>query len=55
MQLIKDPNATYAERVLKDHFDTKVNVKMGKRKGKIEIEFYGEKDLSRILEIMKFQ
>ena len=51
----KDPNATYAERVLKDHFDTKVNVKMGKRKGKIEIEFYGEKDLSRILEIMKFQ
>ena len=51
----KDPSASYAESVLKDHFDTRVNVKMGKRKGKIEIEFYGEKDLSRILEIMKYK
>lgn len=50
----KDPNASYAESLLKERFDTKVNVKMGKRKGKIEIEFYGEKDLTRILEMIKF-
>lgn len=52
--VVKDSNAVYAERILKDRFDTRVNVKMGKRKGKIEIEFYGDKDLSRILELIKF-
>lgn len=53
-EIVKDNNAMYAERMLKDRFDTKVNVKMGKRKGKIEIEFYGKNDLSRILELIKF-
>lgn len=53
-EIFKDNNAIYAERMLKDRFDTKVNVKMGKRKGKIEIEFYGKNDLSRILELIKF-
>ena len=32
---------------------TKVNIKQGVRKGKIEIEYYGAEDLSRILKLIK--
>jgi ParB family chromosome partitioning protein len=40
------------ENTLKQFFGTKVNVVHGKKKGKIEIEFYSEEDLSRILELL---
>lgn len=40
------------ENSLKQFFGTKVNVVQGKKKGKIEIEFYSEEDLSRILELL---
>jgi ParB family chromosome partitioning protein len=40
------------ENNLKQFFGTKVNVVQGKKKGKIEIEFYSEEDLSRILELL---
>jgi ParB family chromosome partitioning protein len=40
------------ENSLKQLFGTKVNVLQGKNKGKIEIEFYSEEDLSRILELL---
>lgn len=38
---------------LMDYFSTKVNIKHGVKKGKIEIEYYGDDDLNRILELMK--
>lgn len=38
---------------LMDYFATKVNIKHGVKKGKIEIEYYGEDDLNRILDLMK--
>jgi ParB family chromosome partitioning protein len=40
------------ENSLKQFFGTKVSVVQGKKKGKIEIEFYSEEDLSRILELL---
>jgi len=43
---------TEVENTLKQFFGTKVNVIPGKKKGKIEIEFYSEEDLSRILELL---
>ena len=36
---------------LQDYFGTKVNINKKKNKGKIEIEYYSEEDLQRILEI----
>lgn len=40
---------------LQDHFGTKVNISNKKNKGKIEIEYYSEEDLQRILDIMNMQ
>lgn len=37
---------------LEQHFGTKVNVNNKKNKGKIEIEYYSEEDLQRILDIL---
>lgn len=37
---------------LQTHFGTKVNLNNNKNKGKIEIEYYSEDDLQRILEIL---
>ena len=36
---------------LQNHFGTKVNINANKGKGKIEIEYYSEEDLQRILDI----
>lgn len=38
---------------LQNYFGTKVNINTKKNKGKIEIEYYSEDDLQRILEIIK--
>jgi len=40
------------EEKLKDHFGTKVMISDGKKKGKIEIEFYSEDELNRIIEML---
>lgn len=37
---------------LQDYFSTKVNFNFNKNKGKIEIEYYSEEDLQRILDII---
>ena len=41
------------KRKLKRLFDTKINLQNNKNKGKIEIEYYSEDDLQRILDILK--
>lgn len=38
---------------LEEHFGTKVKITHGNKKGKIEIEYYGNDDLERILNILK--
>lgn len=40
---------------LQDYFGTKVSINSGKNKGKIEIEYYSEEDLQRILDIMSLE
>lgn len=40
------------ENSLKSYFGTKVAIKQGKKKGKIEIDFFSEEDLKRIIELL---
>ena len=40
------------ESTLRDYFGTNVTIKKNKNKGKIEIEFFSEEDLERILELL---
>ena len=51
---IDDLNPYYKEikNQLQNYFGTKVNVSNKKNKGKIEIEYYSEEDLQRILDII---
>lgn len=51
----KDENPYYIdiEERLKNAFGTKVLIKSGRNKGKIEIEYYSEDDLQRIVELLK--
>lgn len=43
------------ESQLREYFGTNVQIKKTKNKGKIEIEFYSEEDLERILEILQIE
>lgn len=46
----KDPIVVELEENLMSYLGTKVKIIYGKEKGKIEIEYYGEEDLERILD-----
>lgn len=46
------PDLADAETRLKRHLGTRVNLKRGLKKGKIEIEFYSDSDLTRLLELI---
>ncbi len=48
----KPPEIVRIEEHLQQTFGTKVSIKTGKRRGKIEIEYYGMDDLERVLEIL---
>lgn len=41
------------ESILREKFGTGVQIHRGKRKGKIEIEFYSNEDLERIIEVLE--
>lgn len=49
----KDIFITEKENHLKEFFGTNVTINKGKKKGKIEIEFFSDDDLNRILEKME--
>ncbi len=49
----KDLFVTQFEERLRDCFGTSVHIKMGKNKGKIEIDFFTNDDLERIMEIIQ--
>ncbi|WP_080871886.1 ParB/RepB/Spo0J family partition protein [Oceanobacillus timonensis] len=49
----KDVFIQERETVLRDTLGTAVHINKGKRKGKIEIEFYNDEDLNRILEYLE--
>lgn len=48
----KDPFIIEIEESLKSLFGTKVSIVKGVKKGKIEIEYYSEEDLERILQLL---
>lgn len=49
----KEPYVVEVEENLMRILGTKVNLVQGKKKGKIEIEYYGNEDLERIIEILR--
>ncbi|MBU5594451.1 ParB/RepB/Spo0J family partition protein [Amphibacillus sp. MSJ-3] len=49
----KDIFITEYENKLRDHLGTSVKIHKGKKKGKIEIDFFNNEDLNRILEILQ--
>lgn len=49
----KDVFIQERESILRDRLGTGVSIQKGKRKGKIEIEFYSNDDLERIIEILE--
>ncbi|MCL2482898.1 MAG: ParB/RepB/Spo0J family partition protein [Propionibacteriaceae bacterium] len=51
-QKAENPRAVTLAAALSHKFDTRVSVDMGARHGKVVIEFAGEEDLDRILEII---
>ncbi|SOC08115.1 chromosome segregation DNA-binding protein [Ureibacillus xyleni] len=51
----KDIFVQATETQLREYFGTNVQIKKAKNKGKIEIEFYSEDDLERILEILQVE
>lgn len=51
----KDVHVQATESQLRDYFGTQVQIKKVKDKGKIEIEFYSDDDLHRILEILRLE
>lgn len=48
----KDSSLVFVEERLKELLGTKVNIVKGKKKGKIEIEYYNDDDLERIVEFL---
>ena len=48
----KEPYITDLEDKLMRSLGTKVNLIIGNKKGKIEIEFYGDDDLERLLDLI---
>lgn len=49
----KDSTLMFIEDTLKGILGTKVNIVKGKKKGKIEIEYYGDEELERLIEIIQ--
>jgi ParB family chromosome partitioning protein len=51
----RDPNLVALEDQLRQMFGTRVHINVGKERGKVEIEFYTEDDLTRILGLLGAQ
>lgn len=51
----KDIHTQATESQLREYFGTQVQIKKAKNKGKIEIEFYSEDDLQRILDMLNIE
>ncbi len=48
----KDPEVQRVEEELQHHLGTKVTVRHGKKRGRIEIQYYSNEDLQRVLDII---
>ncbi|AOT73110.1 ParB/RepB/Spo0J family partition protein [Geosporobacter ferrireducens] len=52
-QKVKDYHLVSLEDSLKSLFGTKVNIVKGKKKGKIEIEYYSDEELERLIDLFQ--
>ncbi|WP_132243811.1 ParB/RepB/Spo0J family partition protein [Marinisporobacter balticus] len=52
-QKTKEDTLTFIEDILKTRLGTKVSIIKGKKKGKIEIEYYSEEELTRLVELLQ--
>jgi ParB family chromosome partitioning protein len=50
-----EPVLIEMEEWLRSHFGTSVKIKKGTKRGKIEIDFYSQEDLQRILDILSIE
>lgn len=50
---VKSDDVLALEEKIASHFGTKIKIKHGQKRGKIEIEYYGDDDLDRILNMMR--
>ena len=48
----RDPNISEFEEKLRHHYGTGINIRTGTKQGRIEIEFYDNDDLERLLELL---
>ena len=51
-QEVVDPHIVQIQNQLRNHFATHVQVTHREKKGKIELEYYGNDDLGRILNLL---
>ncbi|MFD2117406.1 ParB/RepB/Spo0J family partition protein [Paenibacillus yanchengensis] len=49
----QDPYIAHIEETLRDRFQTTVNIKQQRDKGKIELQYYSQQDLERLLELLQ--
>jgi ParB family chromosome partitioning protein len=47
-----DPQIKHYEDLLQQVFSTPVRIKHGRKKGKIEIEYYSDRELERLIELL---
>lgn len=52
---VKSDELVALEEKISSHFSTKIKIKHGQKRGKIEIDYYGDEDLDRILEMMNIK
>jgi ParB family chromosome partitioning protein len=52
---VKSDDVLALEEKIGSHFGTKIKIKHGQKRGKIEIEYYGDDDLDRILNMMRIK
>jgi len=50
----KEPYLTDLEEKLRDHFNSRVDIQINGKKGKISFSFHSEQDLSRLIELLTF-
>lgn len=49
----RDPNILHVERELKEIYGTKVSILPRGKKGILQLEYYGEEELNRLIDMLK--
>jgi ParB family chromosome partitioning protein len=49
----RNADVLHVEAELKEHLGTKVNLRLGVKRGKIEIEYYSRDELERLIDLLR--